>query len=118
MKKCFAQATIDVASKKHLCERHLTDRETEMSITETEWAAQWSADERRARMLAQAVNECMTRVEAELLLAVARQGDEDWTYIVEGVFDARGWPDDDLSELWLDATGEIVWQVYQMYRGF
>jgi hypothetical protein len=89
-----------------------------MSITETEWAAQWSADERRARMLAQAVNESMTRVEAELLLAVARQGDEDWTYIVEGVFDARGWPDDDLSELWLDATGQIVWDVYQIYRGF
>ena len=81
------------------------------------WAG--SAEEtRRCKDLSLVVNDCMTIREADFLLACAEQGVEDWPYLVETIFDRCGWPDDDLSEIWLDRIGQRVWQVYQMYRGF
>lgn len=86
------------------------------SSSEREHMAAWAAEERAARMAAEAINESMTLTQADFLQACIDQDIEDWPRLVEDAFDAAGWPDDDLSELWLDKTGQTVWAVYRAYR--
>lgn len=83
---------------------------------ERDFMSAWAADERRSRMLAEAVNESMTLGEAEMLLACVTDNAPEWPTLVEDAFNAAVWPDDDLSEVWLDKIGQTVWAVYRAYR--
>jgi hypothetical protein len=87
-------------------------------LTEREYWNAHAAEERAARMAAEACNELLTPAEAMALEIACKAFPQESAGLIESIFDERGWPDDDLSELWLDATGQIVWDIYQMYRGF
>lgn len=79
------------------------------------WAA-GDAEARRRKMLAIACNEIMTPAKADFLLACVERDPVESAWLVEGLLDELGWPDDELDELWLDKAGERVWKAYRIYR--
>ena len=87
-----------------------------MRLSEREYWNAAASEERAGRMAAEAVNELLTPAEAMALqinvetfgaLACARQIED---LIVDNL------PSDDVSEIWLDATGTTVWNIYRAYR--
>ena len=85
-------------------------------LTEREYWNAHASEERAGKLAAEACNELLTPAEADFLMACVEQDVEDWTYLVEKAFDNAGWPDDDLSELWLDKNGMVIWGIYRAYR--
>lgn len=79
------------------------------------WAAA-DAEARRRKMLAIACNEIMTPAKADFFLACVEFDPAECAGLVETIFDAAGWPDDDLDECYLDAAGLKVWRAYRIYR--
>ena len=87
-----------------------------MRMTETEYWNAHADEERAARMAAEAVNDLLTPAEAQALEAAFNAFPHESAGLIEAIFDERGWPDDDASELWLDMTGQTVWAVYRAYQ--
>jgi hypothetical protein len=87
-----------------------------MRTTEKEYWNAHAAEERAARMAAEAVNDILTPAEAMALEIACKAFPAESAGLVESIFDERGWPDDDASELWLSETGQTVWNVYRAYR--
>jgi hypothetical protein len=87
-----------------------------MRTTEKEYWNAAASEERAARMAAEAVNDILTPAEAMALEIACKAFPAESAALVEAVFDANGWPDDDASELWLSETGQAVWRVYRAYR--
>jgi hypothetical protein len=86
-----------------------------MRLTETEYWNAHASEERAGRMAAEAVNDLLTPAEAMALEIACKAFPNESAGLVESIFDERGWPDDDASELWLDMTGQTVWAVYRAY---
>lgn len=84
--------------------------------TEREHWTAAASEERAGRMAAEAVNELLTPAEAMALEIAVKAFPQESAGLVESIFDARGWPDDHASELWLNLTGQTVWNVYRAYR--
>lgn len=85
----------------------------------TNEAQYWNAaatEERAGRMAAEAVNDLLTPAEALALEIAVKAFPQESAGLVESIFDERGWPDDHASELWLNMTGQAVWNVYRAYR--
>jgi hypothetical protein len=84
-------------------------------LTETEYWNAAAAEERAAKRAAEAVNDLLTPAEAMALEIAVKAFPNESAGLVESIFDERGWPDDDASELWLSETGQTVWAVYRAY---
>ena len=87
-----------------------------MRMTEAEYWNAHAAEERAAKLAAEAVNDLLTPAEAMALEIACKAFPQESAGLIEAIFDERGWPDDDASELWLDMTGQIVWNVYRAYQ--
>ena len=87
-----------------------------MRTTEREYWNAAAAEERAGRLAAEAVNELLTPAEAMALQIATQAFPNESAGLVESIFDERGWPDDHASELWLNMTGQAVWNVYRAYR--
>jgi hypothetical protein len=85
-------------------------------LTEREYWNAAAAEERAARMAAEAVNDILTPAEAMALEIACKAFPQESAGLIESIFDDRGWPDDDASELWLSETGQTVWKIYRAYR--
>jgi hypothetical protein len=71
---------------------------------------------RTERLAAQSVNDLLTGKEATALAIVLTALPVEAAQIVEVIFEARGWPADDVDEAYLDGAGRVVWAAYQTYR--
>ena len=86
-----------------------------MRMTETEYWNAAAAEERAAKLAAEAINDMLTPAEALALEVAFKAFPQESAGLIESIFDERGWPDDDASELWLSETGQTVWAVYRAY---
>ena len=75
--------------------------------------AERAASERRA---AEACNEILTLRQADFALACFWQNPVEAIALVEDLFDAHGWPSDDLDTAWLDDAGRVTWELFKAYR--
>lgn len=85
-------------------------------LTEREYWNAHASEERAGKLAAEAVNELLTPAEAMALEIAVKAFPQESAGLVESIFDERGWPDDDASELWMNMTGQTVWNVYRAYR--
>ena len=84
-------------------------------MTQREFEREWIEEMRIGKELAEQINDCMTPTEAFALEVAVMVFPEESLGMVEAVFDARGWPDPDASEIWLDSTGLALMKVYGIY---
>lgn len=84
--------------------------------TEAEYEADCALEARSARMAALAVNEMMTEAQAQVLLLAMSAFPAEAGQLAEVVFEAYGWPHDDLDASWLDQAGRATWAAFQAYR--
>lgn len=85
--------------------------------SEHEYWKRQACEVRSGRLAAEAVNDMMTPAEAMAFEIAVTAFPQESAGLVEAVFDALGWPKDNLSELHLTTSGQSVWKAYQIYRG-
>jgi hypothetical protein len=72
---------------------------------------------RTERLAAEACNDLLTGKEATALAIVLTALPNEAAQIVEVIFEARGWPADDVDEAYLSSAGRVVWDAYRAWRG-
>lgn len=83
---------------------------------EREYEDACAQEARNARMAAQSCNAILTLRQADFALACMRQNADEAVGLVEDLFDAHGWPSDDLDTAWLDDAGRVTWELFTAYR--
>lgn len=86
-------------------------------LTEREYDNACAAEARLGRLAAQACNESMTEAQARVLILAMSAFPDEAVYLAETIFEAYGWPSDDVDMSWLDNTGRAVWAAFTAYRG-